>query len=94
VDFSVLVLATGSWPLQPPSSNFAPFSEMAVCEQMFVKFYQGQYQGRKLNWLHQLSKGEVKARYLTGVRLGYTFQVSTYQLGMKKKNKERIKLKF
>jgi cullin 1 len=23
VDFSVLVLATGSWPLQPPSTNFS-----------------------------------------------------------------------
>lgn len=23
IDFSVLVLATGSWPLQPPSTNFS-----------------------------------------------------------------------
>jgi len=81
VDFSVLVLATGSWPLQPPSTNFSIPKELQTCEQMFQKFYQAQYSGRKLNWLHQLSKGEVRTRYLP-VRTGYTLQASTYQMGV------------
>jgi len=78
VDFSILVLATGSWPLQPPTTNFNIPKELAACEELFQKFYSGQHQGRKLNWLHQLSKGEIKARYGTKI---FTFQVSTYQMG-------------
>eukprot|EP01114_Cavostelium_apophysatum_P016115 TRINITY_DN4532_c0_g1_i1.p1 TRINITY_DN4532_c0_g1~~TRINITY_DN4532_c0_g1_i1.p1 ORF type:complete len:760 (-),score=226.85 TRINITY_DN4532_c0_g1_i1:63-2342(-) len=82
VDFSVLVLATGSWPLQPPSTNFSIPKELQTCEQMFQKFYQGQHSGRKLNWLHQLSKGELKTRYLPSNKAGYTLQTSTYQMGV------------
>jgi cullin 1 len=82
VDFSVLVLATGSWPLQPPSTNFSIPKELQQCEQLFGKFYTGQHSGRKLNWLHQLSKGEVKTGYLPSNKAGYTFQVSTYQMGV------------
>jgi len=82
VDFSVLVLATGSWPLQPPSTNFSIPKELQSCEQLFQKFYQGQHSGRKLNWLHQLSKGEVRTRYLPSAKAGYTLQASTYQMGI------------
>jgi len=78
VDFNVLVLATGSWPLQPPSTNFTIPKDLVACEQLFVKFYQMQHSGRKLNWLHQLSKGELRARY--GKK--YSFVTSTYQMGI------------
>jgi cullin 1 len=82
VDFSMLVLATGSWPLQPPSTNFSIPAALESCEQTFFEFYSKKHNGRKLNWLHQLSKGEVKTNYLKSNRAGYTFQVSTYQLGV------------
>jgi len=82
IDFSVLVLATGSWPLQPPSTNFSIPKELQACESMFHKFYQAQHSGRKLNWLHQLSKGELRTRYLPANKAGYTFQTSTYQMGI------------
>jgi len=78
LDFNVLVLATGSWPLQPPSTNFSIPKDLQTCEQCFVKFYQAQHSGRKLNWLHQLSKGELKSRY--GKK--YSFVTSTYQMGV------------
>eukprot|EP00026_Physarum_polycephalum_P002622 Phypoly_transcript_02629.p1 GENE.Phypoly_transcript_02629~~Phypoly_transcript_02629.p1 ORF type:complete len:773 (+),score=104.10 Phypoly_transcript_02629:123-2441(+) len=82
VDFSVLVLATGSWPLQPPATNFSIPNELQACEQLFQKFYQAQHSGRKLNWLHQLSKGELKTRYISSAKSGYTLQASTYQMGI------------
>jgi hypothetical protein len=44
VDLSVLVLATGSWPLQPPSTNFLVPKELRLAEDMFYKFYQNQHQ--------------------------------------------------
>jgi len=82
VDFSILVLATGSWPLQPPSTNFTIPKELQTCEQLFQKFYQAQYSGRKLNWLHQLSKGEMKTNYISNAKTQYTLQASTYQMGV------------
>lgn len=82
VDFTILVLATGSWPLQPPTTSFNIPSALEECEQAFFEFYGGKHSGRKLNWLHQLSKGEVKTNYLKSNRAGYTFQVSTYQMGV------------
>jgi cullin 1 len=82
VDFQVLVLATGSWPLQPPSTNFIIPKELQLCEQTFTKFYTREHNGRKLNWLHQFSKGELKTRYTTSNRIGYTLQCSTYQMGL------------
>ncbi|GAM20622.1 hypothetical protein SAMD00019534_037970 [Acytostelium subglobosum LB1] len=82
IDFSVLVLATGSWPLQPPATNFSIPKELQSCEQLFQKFYQVQYSGRKLNWLHHLSKGELKTKYLPSNKTGYTLQCSTYQIGV------------
>ncbi|KYR00662.1 cullin A [Tieghemostelium lacteum] len=82
MDFSVMVLATGSWPLQPPNTNFSIPKELQVCEQLFQNFYQHQYSGRKLNWLHHLSKGELKTKYLPTSKKGYTLQCSTYQIGV------------
>jgi len=82
IDFTVLVLATGSWPLQPPATNFSIPKELQGCESLFQNFYQGTYNGRKLNWLHQLSKGEIRTRYLPSAKTGYTFQASTYQIGI------------
>eukprot|EP01090_Pellita_catalonica_P012433 TRINITY_DN2700_c0_g1_i1.p1 TRINITY_DN2700_c0_g1~~TRINITY_DN2700_c0_g1_i1.p1 ORF type:complete len:762 (+),score=116.57 TRINITY_DN2700_c0_g1_i1:78-2363(+) len=78
LDFSALVLATGSWPLQPPSTNFTVPQDLQACEKLFLKFYQDQHSGRKLNWLHQLSKGEVKMKY----GRNYTLVCSTYQMGI------------
>jgi cullin 1 len=46
----------------------------------FQRFYQSKHSGRKLNWLYQISKGELKTGYLT--KASYTFQVSTYQMGI------------
>uniref|UniRef100_A0A6B2KYM3 Cullin family profile domain-containing protein n=1 Tax=Arcella intermedia TaxID=1963864 RepID=A0A6B2KYM3_9EUKA len=81
VEFSALVLATGSWPLQPPATNFTIPKELSACEQAFQKFYQNKHQGRKLNWLLQFSKGELKAKYTTN-KHGIVFQCSTYQMGV------------
>jgi len=79
--FSILVLATGSWPLQPPATNFLVPDELVSCEQSFQKFYQSKHSGRKLNWLLQFSKGEMKTKYIsTGKQL--TFQCNTYQMGI------------
>jgi len=80
LDFSVLVLATGSWPLTPPNTNFTIPDELTTIEQAFQDFYGNNHSGRKLNWLMQFSKGELKTKYIPSKQ--YTFQCSTYQTGI------------
>ncbi|KAI9205908.1 Cullin [Polychytrium aggregatum] len=82
LDFGILVLGTASWPLQPPATQFNIPDDLLKTYERFQLFYQNKYSGRKLNWLFQLSKGEVKTNYLKGSKTGYTFQVSTYQMGV------------
>jgi len=79
LDASVLVLATGSWPLSAPSSEFTLPQQLHAFRAAFDEFYAEQHSGRKLAWLPQLSKGELKTYYLSK---GYTFQCSTYQMGI------------
>jgi cullin 1 len=82
VDFGILVLATGSWPLQVPSTGFSIPKELQECATAFQQFYQNKHTGRKLNWLHNLSKGELKMKYATTNKAGYTLQCSAYQMGI------------
>jgi hypothetical protein len=49
----------------------------------FERYYQNKHSGRKLTWLYNLSKGEIKVNYCRGApRSGFTFQVSMYQMGV------------
>ena len=80
-DFSVLVLTSGAWPLSTPTTSFNAPIELHTCEQEFQKYYTKKYQGRRLHWLHQQSKGELKAVGFANKSV-YTFQCSTYQMGI------------
>ncbi|KAI8996992.1 Cullin [Pilobolus umbonatus] len=81
-DFNILVLSAGSWPLSPPSTSFNLPDDVVKMYDRFQKFYQNKHSGRKLNWLFQLSKAELKTHYLKGSKVGYTFMVSAYQMGV------------
>lgn len=72
MDFSILVLGTVNWPLTVPTSGFNMPDELLATYERFQAFYQHQHSGRKLNWLFQLCKGELKTGYL---KAQYTLQV-------------------
>ena len=82
VDASYNILGTGFWPLQPPNTNFLPPQELVKTFERFQKFYFEKHSGRKLTWLWQLCKGEIRATYVKGAKIPYTFQVSTYQMAV------------
>ncbi|KAK9475947.1 Cullin [Lipomyces japonicus] len=83
IDFSVLVLGTGVWPLTAPSTTFNLPDELVKTYELFAQFYSRKHEGRKLTWLWNLSKGELKVAYPKGAsKVGYTFQVSTYQMAI------------
>jgi len=79
VDFSIQVLTAGSWPMQSQSSNFNVPQELEKCIQHFQNYYMTQHQGRRLAWLHHLSKGDVRAVCL---KKKYEFQVTNYQMAV------------
>jgi cullin 1 len=82
LDFSILVLGTASWPLQPPTTAFNIPDDVIKTYERFQHFYNQKHSGRKLNWLFQLCKGEIKTSYLRGMKTQPIFQVSTYQMGI------------
>jgi len=79
VDFNILVLTAGSWPLAGPSTNFHTPKILIDCMEKFTNFYEIQHHGRKLNWLHHLSKSDLK------MSIGskrYEIQTTCYQMGI------------
>ena len=82
VDPTYSILGTGFWPLVPPNTGFIPPPDLVSTYERFKTFYHEKHSGRKLTWLWQLSKGEVKANYIKNTKLPYTFTVSTYQMGI------------
>ena len=81
VDFSIMVLGTSFWPLQPPTSNYNIPADVASSYNRFKTFYNDKHSGRKLTWLWHLCKGELKTTY-TKSKTPFTFQVSTYQMAI------------
>ncbi|TGZ77072.1 Cullin-domain-containing protein [Ascodesmis nigricans] len=82
VDFSCQVLGTSFWPLNPPNTAFNAPEVINNAISTFVDFYNDKHSGRKLSWLWHLSKGDLKANYCRGAKVPYTFQVSTFQMGV------------
>jgi cullin 1 len=84
VDASYHILGTGFWPLNPPTTPFTPPVLLVQTYERFSRFYNHKHQGRKLTWLWQLCKGEMKANYIkvVGTKVSPTLQVSTYQMAI------------
>lgn len=84
VDATYHILGAGSWPLNPPITPFTPPQPIVKTYERFTTFYNAKHQGRKLTWLWQLCRGEMKANYLKGLnsKVAPTFQVSTYQMAI------------
>ncbi|RMZ76191.1 hypothetical protein DV737_g4936, partial [Chaetothyriales sp. CBS 132003] len=82
LDSTYQILGTGFWPLSAPTTPFAPPPEIGKSVDSFTRFYDQKHNGRKLQWLWQLCKGEVRANYIKNQKIPYTFQVSTYQMAI------------
>ncbi|KAL2022578.1 hypothetical protein VTK56DRAFT_4922 [Thermocarpiscus australiensis] len=82
LDSTYSILGTGFWPLTAPGTNFNPPEEVAADCERFTRFYKNKHEGRKLTWLWQLCKGEVKANYVKNAKMPYTLQVSVYQMAV------------
>ncbi|KAG9245751.1 Cullin [Calycina marina] len=82
IDATYSILGTGFWPLSPPNTDFTPPAEVAKALQRFAQFYGQKHSGRKLTYLWQMCKGEIKANYCKNSKTPFTFQVSAYQMAI------------
>jgi cullin 1 len=82
LDGQYAILGTGFWPLSAPTTTFAPPPEIQADCDKFTRFYKNKHEGRKLTWLWQLCKGELKTSYCKSSKTPYTFQVSAYQMAI------------
>ena len=81
VDSQYSILGTGFWPLTAPTTTFAPPAEIQKDCDRFTLFYKNKHEGRKLTWLWQLCKGDLRATF-TKSKTPYTLQVSAYQMAV------------
>ncbi|KAI1393955.1 Cullin-domain-containing protein [Hypoxylon trugodes] len=82
LDSTYSILGTSFWPLTAPNTTFNPPAEIQTDIDRFTLFYKNKHEGRKLTWLWQLCKGELKTGYCKSSKTPYTLQVSVYQMAI------------
>jgi cullin 1 len=79
INFSIMVLGTNFWPLNPPANDFIIPAEILPTFNRFQKYYQIKHSGRKLTWLWNYSKNELRTNYLNQK---YILMTSSYQMAV------------
>jgi len=79
ITFSVMVLGTNFWPLNPPTHEFSIPQEITPTYERFQRFYQNKHSGRKLTWLWNYSKNELRTNY---TNQKYILMTSSYQMAV------------
>ncbi|TFK73584.1 Cullin-domain-containing protein [Pluteus cervinus] len=79
ISFNVMVLGTNFWPLNPPTHDFVIPTEILPTYERFQKYYQTKHSGRKLTWLWNYSKNELRTNYLNQK---YILMTSSYQMAI------------
>ncbi|BFU19792.1 cullin family protein [Entamoeba histolytica HM-1:IMSS-B] len=77
--FFVNVLQTSVWPLEPQQFMFELPDELKTSHIFFEKWYIKQHQRRKLQWLHQYTRGKIKTNCFNK---SYNLFGSAYQLSI------------
>ena len=79
INFSVMVLGTNFWPLNPPKGGFTVPTDIRPTYDRFQNYYQTTHLGRKLIWLWNYSRNELRTNYLDQK---YIFTTSAYQMAV------------
>jgi cullin 1 len=79
INFSVMVLGTNFWPLSPPPINFNIPKDILATYERFGRYYNNKHSGRKLTWLWNYSKNELRTNYLNQK---YILMTSSYQMAV------------
>lgn len=79
--FTIQVLGTNFWPLKPLDMNFIIPKEILPTYNRFQAYYQQKHSGRKLTWLWNYSKCELRTNY-TKNAVKYIFMTSAFQMAV------------
>ncbi|OBZ68755.1 Cullin-1 [Grifola frondosa] len=79
INFSIMVLGTNFWPLSPPTNDFIIPADILPTYDRFSKYYQQKHSGRKLTWLWNYSKNELRTNYLNQK---YILMTSSWQMAV------------
>jgi len=79
INFSVMVLGTNFWPLTAPTDKFNIPKDILPTYEKFTRYYSQKHQGRKLTWLWNYSKNELRTNYL---KEKYLLNCSSYQMAV------------
>jgi len=79
VTFSVMVLGTNFWPLSAPTNEYTIPREIQPTYDRFTRYYGAKHSGRKLTWLWNYSKNELRTNYLNQK---YIIMTSSYQMAV------------
>ncbi|KAH9936676.1 Cullin-domain-containing protein [Fomitopsis serialis] len=77
--FSIMVLGTNFWPLNPTNSEFIIPTDILPTYELFTKYYQHKHSGRKLTWLWNYSKNELRANKFNPK---YILMTSSWQMAV------------
>jgi cullin 1 len=64
INLSVMVLGTNFWPLNPPKGGFIVPTDIRLTYRRFQSYYHTVHPGRKLMWLWNYSRNELRTNYL------------------------------
>ena len=78
--FTVMVLGTNFWPLTPPNINFVIPKEILPTYNRFQQYYQQKHSGRKLTWLWNYGKNELRTNYTKEQK--HLLMTSSYQMAV------------
>ncbi|TCD69043.1 hypothetical protein EIP91_009106 [Steccherinum ochraceum] len=79
INFSIMVLGTNFWPLTSQGGDFIIPADILPVYDRFSKYYQQKHSGRKLTWLWNYSKNELRTNYLNQK---YILMTSSWQMGV------------
>ncbi|KAI0632450.1 Cullin-domain-containing protein [Trametes polyzona] len=79
ITFSIMVLGTNFWPLNPPTHDFIIPQDILPTYTRFQQYYQQKHSGRKLTWLWNYSKNELRTNYLNQK---YILMTSSWQMAV------------
>jgi cullin 1 len=77
-EFDVMVMSTNAWPFNTARPFNLP-ADMQASQQRFTDFYTEKYTGRRLNYLYQMSRGEL---LINGLDKKYTIIATTQQMAV------------
>lgn len=79
ITFSIMVLGTNFWPLSATNNDFHIPPEILPTYNRFSQYYQQKHSGRKLTWLWNYSKNELRTNYLNQK---YILMTSSWQMAV------------